>query len=484
MPTVYNGGTANFAALMPYQNFAQKAAYKQQDALYLNEINKIEDEKMARVNEMQKSIADNAAALAAMPVEPQDVARLRTEIEKKTADALKEMRSSGDPESWLRNNGKTVGTDLTRKVLTGDVITNMSVNKASMAKINDDLANGRRIRPIDVTLADGTVTKLDSKTAIDKWRNGEITRIQYDSGYDVPDVAKVMGFTATNDNPDYFNVKNKEQVTFLQYKNLLSRDIAAKNMSEKELDDYAKETYNPAFKWNNNNVRYQQQSLAEQRANRVQKQAASGGSSDNLYNQSFVRPFFQLQDQFLKNNDQKDIPPRITSDANALTRIISGNDKIGKGLIPISAKKEGVYVYDKVNKRYLPVSNGPNTDFQFEPDGTLGYMKTTTPGGMNNGMAGGSIVIPVTMDDKKRSRSDIAKEVLFSFGIKAENDADINSALGELGIGISKDPEKIGGDLKYRVTGISTGIIPHRDDLEYQNRVNVTGGTNKQEGLK
>lgn len=483
MPNVYNGGTANFAALMPYQNFAQKAAYKQQEVAYLNEINRIEDEKMARVNDMQKNIADSAAALAAMPVEPQDVSRLRTEIESKTADILKEMRTSGDPESWLRNNGRTAAVDLTRKVLTGDVLPNMTINKASMAKINDDLANGRKIRPMDVVMADGSVQKLDSKTAIEKFRNKEAIRIQYDSGYDVPDVSKVMQFTATNDNPDYYYAKDKNTVTFNQYKNLLSRDVAAKNMSEQELDAFAKETYNPGFKWNNNDIRYREMALNEQRANRVQRQTASGGG-DNLYNQSFVRPVKQLEAQFLKNNDGKDIPPRVTSDANALTRIISGNDKIGKGVIPISAKKEGVYVYDKVNKRYLPVNNGPNTDFQFEPDGTLGYMKTTTPGGMNNGMAGGAIVVPATIENKKRSRNDVAKEILFSFGVGVENEADINAALSELGLGISKDPEKIGGDLKYRVTGISTGIVPHRDDFEYQNRVNVTGGTNKQEGLK
>lgn len=500
MPISYNGGTANFAALMPYQNFAQKAAYKQQDALYLNEINKIEDEKMARVNEMQKNIADNAAALAAMPVEPQDVARLRSEIETKTADALKEMRSSGDPESWLRNNGKIVGTDLTRKVLTGDVLTNMSVNKASMAKINDDLANGRRIRPIDVTLADGTVTKLDSKAAIDKWRNGEITRIQYDSGYDVPDVGKVMAFAATNDNPDYFNVKNKEQVTFLQYKNLLSRDIAAKNMSEKELDDYAKETYNPAFKWNNNNVRYQQQSLQEQRANRQQSRAASGGSIDNLYNQSFVRPFNSLTEQFVKNGGV-DIPPAISTNANAMTRIISGNDQIGKGIIPINAQKEGVYAYNYATNKYNAIVGGPNNSFNFEPDGSMGYMgerySSQNPGkldkdgkqvrGSNNGMAGGSLIIPVKRivgtETTTLTRDDVAKQMLESFGINP-NPKTIYEDLGSYGIGVSKTPEKIDGEMQYRVTGISTGIIPHRDFNEYQNRVNVTGGNKQQEGIK
>ena len=490
MPISYGNGGNQFAALMPYQNFAQKAAYKQQDALYLNEINRIEEEKMARVNEMQKTIADNAAALAALPVEPQDVDRLRTEIESKTAEALKEMRASGDPESWLRNNGKTVGTDLTRKVLTGDVITNMGVNKASMAKINDDIANGRKVRPIDVTMKDGTVAKLDSQTALDKWRNGEITRIQYQGGYDVPDVGKVMAFVSTNDNPNYSYVKDKNLVTFDQFKDLLSRDPAAKNMSEQELDQHARETYNPSFRWNNNDIEYRNRALNEQINSRRQSAAQKqSGAVDNLYNQSFVRPFIQLQDQFSKNKDGKDIPPRITSDANALTRIISGNDKIGKGIIPISAKKEGVYVYNSATNKYLPIKYGENTSFNFEPDGSLGYMQTTTPGGVNNGMAGGSLIVPVKVmgangTSTSRKRNDVAKDILKSFGLQVDNDSEIDESLKALGIGLSTTPEKIEGEPQYRITGISTGIIPHRDNFEYQNRVNVTGGNNQQEGKK
>ena len=469
MPISYNGGTANFAALMPYQNFAQKAAYKQQDALYLNEINKIEDEKMARVNEMQKNIADNAAALAAMPVEPQDVARLRSEIEKKTADALKEMRSSGDPESWLRNNGKIVGTDLTRKVLTGDVLTNMSVNKASMAKINDDLANGRRIRDINVTLADGTVTKLDSKTAIDKWRNGEITRIQYDSGYDVPDVAKVMGFTATNDNPDYFNVKNKEQVTFLQYKNLLSRDIAAKNMTEKELDDYAKETYNPAFKWNNNNVRYQQQSLQEQRANRIQRQSESVEGGDSLYNQAIIRPLSSLINVAGSNNTQNigfNSTSAVKSDAMAHTRLLSRNKQTDSGLVDIDARQRGYWYNDK-NGNNVPMKSGGN--IKFKPNGNVGfYMAPSSKDNPSkkNIILGGVGYLPVT---KTTSDEAARKLALAALGM-TENEAK-NANIELMGL------DYVGGGQYFKIGGLGVNHTISNDANELTAEAGIVNST-------
>lgn len=477
MPISYNGGTANFAALMPYQNFAQKAAYKQQDALYLNEINKIEDEKMARVNEMQKNIADNAAALAAMPVEPQDVARLRSEIETKTADALKEMRSSGDPESWLRNNGKIVGTDLTRKVLTGDVLTNMSVNKASMAKINDDLANGRRMRDMDVTFADGTVTKLDSKAAIDKWRNGEITRIQYDSGYDVPDVGKVMAFAATNDNPDYFNVKNKEQVTFLQYKNLLSRDIAAKNMSEKEIDDYAKETYNPAFKWNNNNVRYQQQSLQEQRANRQQKQAASVGPTDSLYNQAITQPHAALLRSAIAsgtNNIGFNSPSAVKSDGMALTRLLSRNKQQDKGLVNIDGKQRGYWYMDK-NGNNIPLGHGGN--LQFETNGNVGFFYPPGSSDKNpsktNLIIGGTGYLPI----EKTTTEKVAKEkALAELGFSSMEQADAANLEFK---GISH----IGNGYYYAIGGLGVNHTIPKEDSEIMAEAGIVNSTKfEQEG--
>jgi len=423
MPTVYNGGTANFAALMPYQNFAQKAAYKQQEVAYLNEINRIEDEKMARVNDMQKNIADSAAALAAMPVEPQDVSRLRTEIESKTADILKEMRTSGDPESWLRNNGRTAAVDLTRKVLTGDVLPNMTINKASMAKINDDLANGRKIRPMDVVMADGSVQKLDSKTAIEKFRNKEAIRIQYDSGYDVPDVAKVMQFTATNDNPDYYYAKDKNTVTFNQYKNLLSRDVAAKNMSEQELDAYAKETYNPGFKWNNNDIRYREMALNEQRAARQQSQAASD-TGDSLYNQAVTRPYGNLISIAVANKTQNigfNSQAATKSDAMAYSRLLSRNKQTDSGLIDIDANQRG-YWYTDQNGRNVPLKGGANL-IKFKPNGNAGLYAAPSSSkdpSRPNLILGGFGYLPMKENEKEE---DATARALKALGLTPEQAA-------------------------------------------------------------
>lgn len=285
MPIISGGSgfsSAVFAALTPTENFAQKRQDRQQELLYTEAMNKMEAEKLAKVQAMEDAVGDTAtkAAAASAELSAPDAQRARQYIEAYTDKFRNEMADSGDPYKYFLKNGNNFAKKFAKDFIVSDVLTDGKLNKVTEAQYQEDMANGRyqrEVKSIDPTT--GEVIIKTPQQAYADFLQGKTRRLEYNGGYDEPDLSKVYQFISSTPNPSGLKTN---KVSFDQFKMavLASDDVKNKNMSPADFDSFVNRAWEKAGKglnWNNNQLNYNYEALrtnAEIDKYRIRMQAA------------------------------------------------------------------------------------------------------------------------------------------------------------------------------------------------------------------
>lgn len=262
MPTISGGSgfsSAVFAALTPTENFAQKRQDRQQDMLYAEAINKMEAEKLAKVQAMEDAVGDTAtkAAIAASELSAPDAQRARQYIDAYTEKFKNEMADSGDPYKYFLKNGNNFSKKFAKDFVVSDVLTDGKLNKITEAQYKDDLTNGRVQRSVrSIDPATGQVIVKTPEQAYNDFMSGKSRRLEYNGAYDEPNLDSVYKLITTTVNPNYDKTKDPK-LTFEQFRAavLASVDPKEHNMSGEEFEGFIKDKYKDGangWMWNNN----------------------------------------------------------------------------------------------------------------------------------------------------------------------------------------------------------------------------------------
>jgi len=395
MPSIFGDNTIPMLqALMPTSSFQQKRADKAAELMYANDLVAMAEKRQGEVIAQQQELEKVTTALASLPVRSEDAIRLKEMIDSRSSEYLKGARESGDPEAWFKANLPIIGNKLTRDILGSNELGLMQENKVSMARLEDDKANGRYTMDMEVTLKDGSKKVLRAFDAENKFKNGEVIGIRYNNGFDLPDIRRAFEFFSTHDNPAWRERGNK--VTYDDVYGAFNLDPAAKNIPEDMKQVIYKEIYDKYaknWKWNNNDLAYkyanlnQQESQFRRRLAAEKQQAANKADNSrglNLYDTSVLGNFFKMRQQqqsnpaeFAKRADSKGMvayAPVEDSNADVARRLLTGSStpKTDEdGFSPIS-KERGLYLYDQTTGRYRSAKNTDNS-IRFRPSGKVGF---------------------------------------------------------------------------------------------------------------
>ena len=184
---------ATYASMSGRKDWGQIRADRQNALLYQKQMNADLQERIQREAQSRQGVNEYMAQLNQASVLEGDLERVKgveAEQRKKIVEGLK--KAGGDYNKFLLGEGSGILSNYYQNVMQSKEMQNAINNKLTFAQGSLDTYMGRKQRPTEVTLQDGTKKQVSFEEQLQMFDNGEIDRLEYKGSVVPTDLVKIQ----------------------------------------------------------------------------------------------------------------------------------------------------------------------------------------------------------------------------------------------------------------------------------------------------